>query len=114
MKFKILMLILIFIFVGCKKDEIPITQENPTIEISKEEFLVEKLNNMSLEEKVGQIFMLEFRNNNDGNIININEHIISILNDYNVGGIILFGENFKTKEQVKTFISDLQKNSKIK
>lgn len=60
---------------------------------------------MTLEEKVGQIFFIK----NDGRFDG------SILNEYPVGGVILFKGDFvgKTEQGVKDSIANLQNNSKI-
>ncbi len=63
------------------------------------------INDMTLEEKVGQMFFIK----NDGRFDG------SILDNYPVGGVILFKGDFsgKTEEQIKANIADLQENSQI-
>lgn len=60
---------------------------------------------MTIEEKVGQLFFIK----NDGRFDG------SILEDYPVGGVILFKGDFvgKTEENVKEYVTDLQANSDI-
>ena len=53
---------------------------------------------LSAEEKIGQLFVVSFRNGES------QEEIEKTIADYNVGGIILFGENVVDKEQVKSLI----------
>ena len=64
-----------------------------------------KLDNMSLEEKVGQLFLVRYDKN----------MALSWINDYYVGGYILFAKDFDnhTKESIKEELSSLNKNSKI-
>lgn len=89
----------------------------------------EKINNliadMTLEEKVGQLFMLRpealefgktFYQVNDVSTHGataVNDEMISNMQQYHVGGIILFGKNVKEPEQLSTFIADLQSGSDI-
>ncbi|MGN0435182.1 MAG: glycoside hydrolase family 3 N-terminal domain-containing protein, partial [Wujia sp.] len=89
----------------------------------------EKINNlisdMTLEEKVGQLFMLRpealefglnFNQVNDVQLYGataVNEEMISNMQQYHVGGIILFAKNIIEPEQLTSFISDLQAGSDI-
>ncbi|WP_105615970.1 glycoside hydrolase family 3 protein [Vallitalea okinawensis] len=85
---------------------------------SKEELLkleVEELiNGMSLEEKVGQMFMLAFRQDQLGQPLTlITEEVLHTVLNYYIGGVILFSENIHTPEQTKELIDDLQVTSKL-
>ncbi len=64
-----------------------------------------KLDNMSLEEKVGQLFLVRYDKN----------MALSWINDYYAGGYILFAKDFDnhTKKSIKEELSSLNKNSKI-
>ena len=64
-----------------------------------------KLDNMSLEEKVGQLFLVRYDKN----------MALSWINDYYAGGYILFAKDFDnhTKESIKEELSSLDKSSKI-
>jgi len=68
---------------------------------------------MSLDEKIGQKIVLDFRSWNDGDtqkpVTEINDEIRQIISKYHIGGVILFAQNFVNKEQAKRLISDLQK-----
>lgn len=100
-----------------EKDEIPQsnnnTIENPTTNENKDIFsdYYDKadaiLSTMTLEEKVGQMFLARYPGASKAN----NE-----IKSYNPGGYILFGVDFKnkTKEQVTKEIANNQSNSKIK
>lgn len=67
---------------------------------------------MTLEEKIGQIFMLAVRHTAYGQpAYEADEYVKSFMDRYLPGGIILFSINFKTPEQTRAMISDLQKNS---
>ena len=87
-----------------------ITEENVII-YDKIEFILE---NMSIDEKVGQMFFHAFRRDNTGKgITKINQDIKDIINNYNIGGVILFSENIESEQQVKNYINDLQAASSL-
>lgn len=64
-----------------------------------------KLKELSLDEKIGQIFLVRYPETNQK----------EELNKYQFGGYIFFEKDFKNKtsEEVKTMINELQKTSKI-
>ena len=64
-----------------------------------------KMKNMSLEEKVGQLFLVRYDSNLASNWIN----------KYYPGGYIMFAKDFnnQTKESIKKEIDDLQSISKV-
>ena len=68
---------------------------------------------MTLEQKVGQMFFCAFRWNTAGRITKIDSNIEKTIKDYNIGGIVLFSENVQTEKQVTDFINGLQKASDI-
>ena len=72
------------------------------------------IDNMSLEEKIGQMFFCAFRRDNNGaGITQINQDIINILDNYYIGGVILFSENIASAQQVINYINDLQAASAL-
>lgn len=101
-------------------NKINITDLTNTAEIilSEEEITEQKIDamikNMTLEQKIGQMFFCAFRkDNNGGDIVEINEDIKKIIRGCNIGGVILFSENIKEKQQVTDYICDLQKEADI-
>jgi beta-N-acetylhexosaminidase len=85
------------------------------------------LQSMSLEDKIGQMFMVDtdaivyglrqeisagVNSNTADQNISFNKEELAQLVKYNPGGIILFGGNIKSKTQVKEFIISMQKNAK--
>lgn len=85
-----------------------------TPEEKKELFLSEKINAMTTEEKIGQLFFLAYRKDENGQpILQMNPKVEKELKQYQPGGIILFGENIDTKEQTKQLIADYQASSKL-
>lgn len=76
------------------------------------------LKNMTIEEKVGQLFMvnLEQLDNSEGNYYEhtvITKKMKKFLKKYPVGGVILFSRNIATTDQTKELIEKLQANSKV-
>ena len=65
------------------------------------------LNEMTLEEKIGQMVMIGFHGTTSNDDVNY------MLNNYHMGGIILFDRNMENKAQVKTLIESLQTDRKI-
>ena len=60
------------------------------------------LRSMTLEEKLGQMFMIGIQGTN------VDEESLFMLHQYHIGGIILFDRNMKTQEQVKQLNAHLQ------
>lgn len=85
---------------------------NPDKELNDK---VEKvLDSMSLEEKVGQLFILEIDALNGGDKTTIfNDNMATRLKKYNVGGVIAFANNIVSREQTIALNEKLQKNSEI-
>lgn len=65
----------------------------------------QKLKTLSLDEKIGQLLIVRYDENND----------IENLKKYNFGGYVFYEKDFKnkTKEEVKKMINNLQNNSNI-
>lgn len=66
------------------------------------------LGQMTLEEKVGQIMMTDFRKWNDREVKEINPKIVQVIKDYHLGGVVLFRDNIINIEQTVKLIDDLQ------
>jgi beta-N-acetylhexosaminidase len=71
------------------------------------------VNEMTLEEKIGQILMPDFRTWNGFPVTAINNEIIKLIQDYHLGGVILFQENVKTFKQTQDLIKNLQEAADI-
>lgn len=74
------------------------------------------IKSMTLEEKIGQLFIVEVRNGGTGSYINgvaIGPATKQFHQDINPGGYILFAANCVTPYQTKALINDLNINSKI-
>ncbi len=83
----------------------PIPTAKPTAPVTNETKAEEMLKDMSLEEKVGQLFFVRC----------IREQALSDIDKYFLGGYILFGDDFKdqTKKDIKTTIAGYQNKTKI-
>ncbi|MBP2629203.1 MAG: beta-glucosidase-related glycosidase and D-alanyl-D-alanine dipeptidase [Firmicutes bacterium] len=80
----------------------------PLVNSSEEEALIYRVDHMSLEEKVGQLFMIAFRQDDGKPVTAITGAMKAELQKYHLGGVILFAENFKDIEQTVILTMDLQ------
>ena len=85
----------------------PVTYESVAqSELSPEQKVDKLVANMSDADKVGQLLMIGIH----GKMLNDDAKFM--LNEYRVGGIILFDRNMESKDQVKTLIADINKAGK--
>ena len=117
LKKRFLLLFLVFLLTGCgyKKDnEInnSITNDekeniNGTDEIMREEKepIDDKINSMTLDEKIGQMIITGF----DGS--EYNDDMDRLINEYKVGGVILFARNIEDSNQMIELTRALQENN---
>lgn len=85
----------------------PVTYESVAqSELSPEQKVDKLVANMSDADKVGQLLMIGIHGTT------LNDDAKFMLNEYRVGGIILFDRNMESKDQVKTLITDINKTSK--
>ena len=85
----------------------PVTYESVAqSELSPEEKVDKLVANMSDADKVGQLMMIGIHGKT------LNDDAKFMLNEYRVGGIILFDRNMESKDQVKTLITDINKAGK--
>ena len=134
------MLVCLGITVGCTtkqeqpqapvddQKEVQTTDEDNQEPVEKVEPLSQEeqlLANMSLEEKVGQLFIVrpesldasltakKVHDPKKYGATNINQKMIDGIKEYPVGGIIMFSKNIKSPSQITSYIDDFQKNSNI-
>ena len=117
LKKRFLLLFLVFLLTGCgyKKDnEInnSITNDekeniNGTDEIMKEEKepIDDKINSMTLDEKIGQMIITGFNGSE------YNDDMDRLINEYKVGGVILFARNIEDSNQMIELTRALQENN---
>ena len=85
----------------------PVTYESVVqSELSPEQKVDKLVANMSDADKVGQLMMIGIHGKS------LNDDAKFMLNEYRVGGIILFDRNMESKDQVKTLIADINKAGK--
>ena len=85
----------------------PVTYESVAqSELSPEQKVDKLVANMSDADKVGQLMMIGIHGKS------LNDDAKFMLNEYRVGGIILFDRNMESKDQVKTLITDINKAGK--
>ena len=111
---KVIIFLCLFLIIGCTKIENENSSNNindnqlDKIEVNKKinkSDEIEKIvNEMSLEEKIGQMLF-----------VRLNASVNDVIKEYHVGGFIMFGVDFKnkTKEQVISEIKEYQNISKI-
>ena len=85
----------------------PVTYESVAqSELSPEQKVDKLVANMSDADKVGQLLMIGIHGTT------LNDDAKFMLNEYRVGGIILFDRNMESKDQVKSLITDINKTGK--
>ncbi|MBS4961154.1 MAG: glycoside hydrolase, partial [Clostridiales bacterium] len=92
----------------------PVFSQTEKKEKTKDEIIEECLEKMTLDEKLGQMIMKEFRNDSAGEpITEINEEIKTVIQQEKIGGVVLFGENIVSAEQTKALLDALQEESEV-
>ncbi|MGG3467946.1 glycoside hydrolase family 3 N-terminal domain-containing protein [Neobacillus pocheonensis] len=69
------------------------------------------IKHMSMEEKVGQMLMPDFRTWKGQNVTEMQPEIAQLVKDYHLGGVILFRENTVNAEQTTKLVSAYQEAS---
>lgn len=95
----------ILIFLGCDKNSI--TKKNDGLENNKSEIkkidkIEEKIHSMSLDDKIGQLFIVGF----DGQLIN--DEIINLVKNEKVGGLIYFSRNIIDSNQIVNLNNEIK------
>ena len=78
------------------------TESEPPASTSAPDPIAEQMAAMPLEEKVGQLFIAGFYGTEDG------DYVDSLIRDYKVGGLIFFGRNVGTAEELVNLANDLR------
>ena len=85
-----------------------------TPEQIKAETINQILADMTIEEKVGQLLMMDFRKNaDDTDMTVLSEDAAQQIADYHLGGVILFAENLDTMEQSQMLVNQMQEAADI-
>lgn len=104
--------------VGCIKqgEVIKTTNDEKVISTeSEQESIVDNIvNNMTIEEKVGQLFIVDFYSFiNKPEVTYLSEDLHNKINQYNIGGVIFFSDNIENEIQIKRFTKRLQEVTDI-
>lgn len=91
-----------------------VQEDNENSNKPRNKKIEEKISNMTLDEKIGQMLMLEFRNWEDENgelkeVTELNDDIKNAISKYKIGGVILFAENVRDTEQTTKLTHNIQK-----
>ncbi len=101
------LIIILGIEVLCLNSFKPKENYERSIMINMEDDILHILNNMSLEEKIGQLLIIT----NNSNVFN--EETKNLLEQVKPGGFILMEPNFSNYDNTKKYINSLKKYSKI-
>ncbi|MFP5112239.1 beta-N-acetylhexosaminidase [Bacillaceae bacterium C204] len=100
---------------GSNSDRISIQfkENQDEIQVEKEkgaryDLIGKAIEHMTMEEKVGQMLMPDFRTWNGKNVTEMNAEIAKLVKDYHLGGVILFRENTVTADQTTKLVSAYQ------
>ncbi len=110
--------------ISYKNTNLPIETDTRSIEndkkpeLSTDEILdlrIESIiNDMSLDEKIGQLFIISVRNSYNGSrMLHADNYMKEIIEKYKPGGLILFSVNFSDPIQTRDLIRDTQALSRI-
>lgn len=77
----------------------------------KYDIITHALENLSLEEKVGQMMMPDFRKFGGSDVTEMLPEIEQMVKDYHLGGVILFRENVVDTEQTARLVNNYQEAS---
>lgn len=75
-------------------------------EVDEDSKIMMKINEMTLDEKIGQMILSGF------NGANLNNELSTLINDLKVGGVILFSRNIEDSNQLKNLTNDIVENNK--
>ncbi|REB05223.1 beta-N-acetylhexosaminidase [Sporosarcina sp. BI001-red] len=91
--------------------KLPVTLEVKKMKGKRYDLIKKAISDMTLEEKVGQMLMPDFRTMNGKDVTELTPEIEQLVKKYHLGGVILFRENVVTTEQTARLVSDYQKTS---
>lgn len=104
--FVLLCVLFSILFAGCQKN---VSKEEDTAGEQKDP-IQEQIEQMSLEEKVAQLFMITPEQlTGYGQVVQAGEATQKALQKYPVGGLIFFSQNIEGEEQLKNMLTDLKK-----
>ncbi|MBE7025105.1 MAG: glycoside hydrolase family 3 protein [Ruminococcaceae bacterium] len=109
--------------VACKKEATPAPTVTPSVSLEEIGKIYETdpngaawtmLESMTLDEKIYQLMVVAPEALGDGGIVTgMTDAVKTGLSGYPVGGVVLFGDNIQSREQVTRLLTDLQGASRI-
>lgn len=86
-----------------------IKEQPGMVENKQDNFLETYINNMTIEQKVGQLFIMDIRRDFEGKkVLEKNNYVDYVIDNFHPGGLILFSENISATEQVVNLIEESQ------
>jgi len=125
MKKVLLILLALLLFVGCENKVTPIEKISgeEINNISGEEenlskMVDEKISQMTLEEKIEQMLILDYSfaaygKDDETGVTELSDSVKEIIENHNIGGIILFRDNTKGTEQTLRLVNSFQQAATI-
>lgn len=108
---------LIFFFFSCQTKNSQNENILDNLNNKNSKVVAEKMyDDMSLEERVGQLLILDFRYDDSGNpknYFNVDSKIKSTMKKYHPAGTIIYNQNIESLEQLYKYIADMKDLAKI-
>lgn len=115
----VLIILTLSVTASCAASRISENQDAPEAPVQNDEIVEEKkdeleekaaiiLDNMTLEEKVGQLLIVGFPQDTD------EETVMKYIDDFKVSGFILFNRNYKDFDSLYQLVNDLKERNSIK
>lgn len=115
----VLIILTLSVTASCAASRISENQDAPEAPVQNDEIVEEKkdeleekaaiiLDNMTLEEKVGQLLIVGFPQDTD------KETVMKYIDDFKVSGFILFNRNYKDFDSLYQLVNDLKERNSIK
>ncbi len=98
---------------GTDESKNPDNDTSDATDNEMELFIEQKIASMSIEEKIGQLIMPDFRKYDGKKLTVYNDNVGKMIKDYHIGGITLFRENCTSRNQTKQLIKDFQGQADI-
>ncbi|WP_414703575.1 glycoside hydrolase family 3 N-terminal domain-containing protein [Pseudalkalibacillus sp. SCS-8] len=103
----------IFVSDGTRKDHIKVGYKKGEAYVKKQtgkryDILKHAISQMTIKEKLGQMLMPDFRKWNGEDVTEMKPEILRLIDEYHLGGVILFRENVVTTEQTTKLVHEYQ------
>lgn len=105
-KLKQISIIILICFIVIMSSMMYLTNNKKHREMDGDSNIIKKINEMTLDEKIGQMVLSGF------NGTNLNNELSILIDDLKVGGVILFSRNIEDSRQLKKLTSDIIETNK--